>query len=139
MRVVSHTQESARSLILDAMAAQPTTSNNDIQIVNHEPLYDFTQVDNIRCFELNSPDTKEKRTHSEVSELEHNESQNQAVSDHSEDQFVPADASKPHIKPSDLEDIATIFDRIRLLYKNKKDVVQIGKSKGKFIKRENKD
>lgn len=84
-------------------------------------MYDFTQVDNIRCFELNSPETKKNE---EMEENLNNHS-SIAVSDQnrSVDDFEPADINKPHIKPSDLEDIAIIFDRIRLLYKNKGEIV----------------
>jgi hypothetical protein len=35
---------------------------------------------------------------------------------------IEMDSRKPHLKPSDLEDIATIFDRIRILYKKKDEV-----------------
>jgi hypothetical protein len=38
-----------------------------------------------------------------------------------DDAELDIDESKPHLKPKDLEDIANIFDRIRVLAKKKDD------------------
>lgn len=37
------------------------------------------------------------------------------------DNHQPLEDTKPHLKPSDLEDIAMIFDKIRILNKKKND------------------
>lgn len=42
------------------------------------------------------------------------------------------DQSKPHLKPSDLEFIALIFDKIRILYRSKAEVYT-AKPKQRFI------
>lgn len=47
----------------------------------------------------------------------------QEQDDSMQEESIYLEESAPHLKPEDLEDLANIFDRIRVLYKKRSDTV----------------